>query len=145
MKLTLAQITTITFALAEAAVKHQERADRAPGGTFWKEESDSASQLHDLFKDALTVTVESVHPPKAADACGDINCDGHCLPAAPHDPRPSLIRQIDACGSVNEARIAVANAPASALRRAARHLRTDLHGLPGEISRRVRARLLEQL
>ncbi|MFZ2279514.1 MAG: hypothetical protein WAW39_17090 [Prosthecobacter sp.] len=135
MKLTASQISTIRFALAEAAEKHQERAGRAPEGTFWKEEAESATALSDLFKDALSVEVESVQLEPAKDACGDIHCRSQC------DDRPPFIVLIDAAGSEDAAAWCVANAVPSALRAAARFLQVDMHSLPNAITKRVRTRL----
>lgn len=77
------------------------------------------------------------------EACGDINCDGQCQPAAAPDLRPELVRVIDASLTVNAARITTSQASAAALRAAARFLRTDMHSLPAVITRRVRERLVK--
>lgn len=96
----------------------------------------AAQALHP--KEGSSLHSSSAH---TGEACGDINCDGKCPP--PADGRPSLIIAIDACLSATAAEIAVSNACQSARRAAARYLRTDLHSLPEDITRRVRARLAQ--
>ncbi|MCF7785585.1 MAG: hypothetical protein K9N47_05650 [Prosthecobacter sp.] len=72
------------------------------------------------------------------DACGDINCDGHCKPQM---LRPRLIYRIDICKSEEAARNEESLATPAQRRMAARFLHVDLHDLPGALARRVRTRL----
>lgn len=115
MKLTQAQISTIRFALAEAAEKHQERAARAPEGTFWKEEAESAAALAHLFKDALNVKVESVQLEPTKDACGDIHCRGQCEVKAPRLSSDHVAAEVERYARDQSLRLAKLIRPGSAM------------------------------
>jgi hypothetical protein len=74
---------------------------------------------------------------KAAETCGDINCDGQC-----QAPAPELIRLIDNCASVEAARDELNLSSASQRWHAAKFLNVPASDLTAAITRRVRARLL---
>ena len=89
---------------------------------------------------------DSLHPIDSSaqhgDACGDIHCNGHCLP--PESPRPLLISRVDLCTSEEDTRREESLATPAQRRMAARFLQVDLHDLPSALAKRVRTRLQPQ-
>lgn len=62
MKLTITQIITLQEGAEIMARHYRARAEAAADAdlaAYWRTEAESAEQLHDALKDALSVTIES--------------------------------------------------------------------------------------